>query len=76
MKFGKKEIIPINELSGATYGFVSDNIIFVSNAVYTLLQDPQVSDHIFKTVRVLNLNEIIKLQLHRIVSEKGFKAVV
>lgn len=76
MKFGKKEIIPIAELSGETYGFQSDNLIFVSEAIYVLLQDPQVSDVMMNQVRVVKLNDIIELELEQIVSAKGLQPVL
>jgi len=76
MKYGKKVIEPATELSGSTLAYQSENTIFVSPAIYTLLHDPQVSEQVMTQVQVVKLQDIIQVELSKVIVEKGFKRIL
>ena len=75
MKIGRLKVIAIEDMSGCTHGYVSDNIIFVSPAVYSLLHDRDVGLTVWQQIPLYNMNKIITKELMDIVDAQGFKEI-
>jgi hypothetical protein len=56
VEFRGRTIIPSIELHGKPFGFVNEDSIYVSHAVYELLQDPQVCRIVMDQVNLIYLD--------------------
>ena len=52
-------IIPCDELSGSTSAYQAGSEVYVSKAVYTLLEDPTLFETMTKQLKLKNLRDLV-----------------